>query len=300
MVTQREKPVRSRRLNNPPPMDNAAYHAHPAISKSHLDLVARSPLHYWARYVDPQRVVPEPTAAMVLGSALHTHVLELDKWDQEYAVAPEGIDRRYREGKAAWAEFAEQSKGKTVLAAADADAVMHMGRAIYAHPAAAMLLSLPGKAEQTFMWTDSATGLECKCRPDWMTDDGSIVVDLKTTGDASSKKFRASIADYRYHVQAAWYLHGIEQATGVCPEQFIFIAVENRSAPHAVAVYAADAEMIKIGWHTAERDLEAIAECRKLNRWPGYNEAIEPISLPPWMRPRADGTVPTISEIETF
>jgi exodeoxyribonuclease VIII len=175
-----------------------------------------------------------------------------------------------------------------------------MGRAIYAHPAAAMLLGLPGKAEQTFMWTDAATGLECKCRPDWMTDDGSIVVDLKTTEDASPAGFKKSIANYRYHVQAAFYLHSLEQATGVCPEQFIFIAVEKKP-PHAVAVYAADPEMIKTGWHTAERDLDAIAQCRKLNRWPGYNEAIEPISLPPWMRPRADGTVPTSPiEIETF
>jgi hypothetical protein len=44
-----------------PPMNNTDYHAHPAISKSHLDQVAKSPLHYWARYLDPNRVVPEPT-----------------------------------------------------------------------------------------------------------------------------------------------------------------------------------------------------------------------------------------------
>ncbi len=67
-------------------MENADYHAHPAISKSHLDLIARSPLHYWARYIDPKRVIPEPTPAMRIGSAVHTHVLELHNWDTDYIV----------------------------------------------------------------------------------------------------------------------------------------------------------------------------------------------------------------------
>jgi hypothetical protein len=123
---------------------------------------------------------------------------------------------------------------------------MAMGRTVLRHPAAAMLLGLPGKAETTHMWTDASTGLECKCRPDWLTDDGSIVVDLKTTKDASPRGFKQSVANYRYHVQAAWYLHGLEQATGKRPDQFIFICVES-TAPYAVAVYAADAEMIERG-----------------------------------------------------
>jgi len=161
-------------------MDNADYHAHPAISKSHLDLIARSPLHYWARYVDPARVVPEPTAAMRLGTALHTHVLELSRWDAEIAVAP-NCDRRTKSGKEAFAAFEADSAGKTVITADDAEVVMAMGRSIMRHPGAAMLLGMDGKAETTHMWTDATYGLQCKCRPDWLTDDGSIVVDLKTT-----------------------------------------------------------------------------------------------------------------------
>jgi len=237
-------------------MDNAAYHAHPAISKSHLDLIARSPLHYWARYVDPARVTPEPTPQMRLGTALHTHVLELNRWDAEIAVAP-NCDRRTKAGKEAFAAFEADSAGKTVITADDAEVVMAMGRSIMRHPGAAMLLGLPGKAETTHMWTDATYGLECKCRPDWLTDDGSIVVDLKTTRDASPRGFRRSIADYRYHCQAGWYLHGVEQATGKRPDQFIFICVET-TAPYAVAVYAADAEMIERGY---QQDIDAL-ECR--------------------------------------
>jgi hypothetical protein len=98
-----------------PPMNNTDYHTHPAISKSHLDQVAKSPLHYWARYLDPNRVVPEPTPAMAIGSAVHTHVLELDQWDARYVSAPDGIDRRTKAGKAEWEAFTTAATGRTVL-----------------------------------------------------------------------------------------------------------------------------------------------------------------------------------------
>jgi len=279
-------------------MENADYHAHPAISKSHLDLIARSPLHYWARFIDPKRIIPEPTPAMRLGSALHTHVLELDKWDRDYAVAPDAIDRRTKAGKEAWAAFEADAAGKTMLSRDEADHVMHMGRAILSHPAAAMLLNLPGEAETTHMWTDGATGLECKCRPDWLTSDGAIVVDLKTTEDASPAGFRKSIGQWRYGVQAAWYVHSLEQTTGTRPMQFIFIAVEKKP-PYAVAVYAADEQMIEHGMKTAMRDLQRIAECRAAERWPGYSDQIEMISLPAWMTGQAGGTQ-TIEPIQEF
>jgi hypothetical protein len=279
-------------------MDNAAYHAHPAVSKSHLDLIARSPLHYWARYLDPDRVASEPTPAMRLGTALHTHVLELSKWDEQIAVAPGDINRRTKEGREQWAAFEAAAKRKTVITADDAAQVMAMGRAVLSHPAAAMLLGLPGKAETTHMWTDASTGLECKCRPDWLTDDGSIVVDLKTTKDASPRGFKQSVANYRYHVQAAWYLHGLEQATGKRPDQFIFICVES-TAPFACAVYAADAEMIERGHDQAMRDLAKLAVCRAADHWPSYSEQIETLSLPGWMT-GATGQQQTTETIQEF
>jgi len=280
-------------------LENADYHRHHAVSKSHLDLVARSPLHYWARYLDPNRIEPEPTPAMLMGTALHTHVLELDQWDQRYVMAPEGIDRRTKQGKAEWEAFTVASTGRTVLSKADADTVMRMARSVYAHSAAAMLLAMAGKAETTWMWTDETTGLECKCRPDWLTDDHRLIVDLKTTEDASPRGFQKSVATWRYFVQSSWYLDGVQAASGTRPDQFIFIVVEKKP-PYAVAVYAADADMIAAGAKQARLDLDTLAVCKAADAWPGYSDQIETISLPPWMRPRPDGSMPTITEIETF
>jgi hypothetical protein len=207
------------------------------------------------------------------------------------------IDRRTKAGKAEWEAFTTAATGRTVLPKSDADLVMRMAHSVFSHPAAAMLLALPGKAESTHMWTDAATGLECKCRPDWLTDDGRLLVDLKTTENASPREFGRSIATWRYHVQAAWYLDGVEQATGTRPEQFLFLCVEKK-APYAVAVYAADAEMIAAGAQTAARDLNVLATCKAAGAWPGYSDQIEPISLPPWMRPGGTQQQPT--EIELY
>jgi len=279
-------------------MDNAQYHAHPAISKSHLDKIARSPLHYWARYVDPKRVTPEPTPSMRLGSAFHTHTLELSKWDDEWAVAPAGIKRTTKAGKEAWAEFLAIAHGRQILTAEEGEKVQHMGRAVWKHPAAAMLLAMNGEPETTHMWRDAATGLQCKCRPDWLSDDGKIAVDLKSTRDASPRGFRQSVMAYRYGVQAAWYSHGIEQATGIRPEAFIFIAVETE-APYGVGVYAADEELIEHGWRLCQRDLQKIADCREADKWPSYSDAIETLTLPDWAKKGA-AAPQTTDEIEGF
>jgi exodeoxyribonuclease VIII len=254
-------------------LSNADYHAHPAVSKSHLDQVARSPLHYWCRYLDPDRVPPTPTPALVLGSAVHTAVLEPHLWQAEYAVAPEGIERRTKAGKDAWAEFEASSQGKTLLRAEDAAQTLRMADAVHSHPAARLILEQEGLAEASYFWTDEATGEECKCRPDWHSADRRLIVDLKTTEDASPETFQRSVHKWRYHVQTAWYLRGLGA------DQFVFIAVEKQE-PHLVAVYVATPDMVAAGGRVADRDLALLSECRKLNEWPGYSDEIIPIDLP--------------------
>ena len=282
-------------------MDNASYHKHFAVSKSGLDLIAKSPLHYWARFLDPNRVWPEPTPAMRLGTAVHTHVLELSKWDEQIAVAPEDINRRTKIGREQWEAFEQASARKTVISASDHEKVMAMGRSVLGHRSAAALLAADGQPEDTFMWTDETYGLQCKCRPDYMHSDGSTIVDLKTTRDASPRGFRHSVIQYRYHVQAAWYLHGVEQATGRRPERFIFVAVES-TAPYACGVYEASAEMIEAGMIQAREDLGKLAVCKAADHWPSYSDEVQMMTLPPWMLPGAGTGEPvTIPDnIETF
>lgn len=249
-------------------MNNADYHSDPAISASHLHAVAKSPAHYYARFLDPNRPPSPSSPALLFGSLAHCAVLEPDEIYSRYAVAP---DRRTKEGK----EIAKQmaSDGIEAVSQSDWDMAKAMREAVHAHPIAAKLLE-EGAPEQSFWWDDVATGMRCKCRPDWLRPDG-IVVDLKTTQDASPKGFGKSVANFRYHVQAAHYLNGLEA------ERFLFIAVE-KTYPFSVAVYELDEDALQEGRHLAFRDLRRIATCRKLNEWPGYSQEVTTLSLPMW------------------
>lgn len=271
-------------------LTNAEYHARPEVSKSGLDQVRRSPLHFWNRYLNPSRVIEPPTDAMVLGSALHTRVLEPHLFADEYIVAPEGIDRRTKEGKLRWADFEAESEGRTVLKGEDAARIEAMAQAVHRHPAASLILRLPGKAEQSYFWTDEASGEQCKCRPDWHSDDRRIIADVKTTEDASPRSFARSVIKYRYHVQAAFYSQGISA------EQFLFIAVEKK-APFAVAVYVTPPELLERGAKEAAEDLRLLATCRADNKWPGYGDEIQALTLPAWLE---SGESPEPTEIEGF
>lgn len=253
-------------------MPSADYHAHPAVSKSVLDKIARSPLHCRA-YLDGERT--EPTPAMLLGTAVHTAILEPERFDAEYAVF-EG-DRRTTAGKQAYAELV--SRGKSIISASDADVISSMSAAVRAHPVASALLR-NGSAEQSVFWTDPMTGLECKCRPDWWRTD-NIVVDVKTTEDASPASFAKSVAGFRYHVQAAHYQAGTQA------ERFVFIAVEKK-APYAVAVYDLDAVSLELGEAIRRQDLAMFELCSRAGEWPGYSPDIEVLSLPPWAFPKSE------------
>jgi len=249
-------------------MNNSDYHADPAISASHLHAVAKSPAIYYARFLAPNRPKVEPTAAMRLGTLVHCAVLEPDQLSSRYVV---GYDRRTKAGKEQAAELA--GSGVEVVNASEMEIAMSMRHSVSYCTVAAELLS-EGKAEQSIWWDDSDTGLRCKCRPDWIN--GSTIIDLKTTGDASPSGFAKSVANWRYHIQQAHYL-----SSGIA-DRFIFIAVE-KVYPYGVGVYELDSDAVLEGKRIAKRNLTTIANCQAANDWPGYSEASPAsLSLPRW------------------
>lgn len=263
-----------------PALSNEDYHQHPAVSKSQLDRASKGFIH-WKRPAQIQ------TPALAFGSAFHAAVLEPHKFAAEFAVAPEGIDRRTKAGKEQWNFFLEESEGKEVITSADGELIRAMKASVMDHPLANQILTLDGHAEASYFWTDQDTGLECKIRPDYVTAH-HMLVDLKTTQDASPEGFARSCAKFRYHVQAAWYSLGYQQVTGEAPSTFAFIAVE-KTEPHAVGVYVLDTAALEQGARLAKSNLEKIAtwmqltpEDQEQKLKSGYSERFEILELPQW------------------
>lgn len=262
------------------------YHSHSAVGHSGLVRIMRSPAHYQQYVSNP----PSPTPAMEFGTAAHTAILEPDRFGQTYVVAPK-FDRRTKEGKAQAEAWEAANTGKTALTADQMDAIQKMVANIKAHNGAAGLLA-NGLAEMSGFWIDQETGIECKCRPDFLSMggspfDGNIdriagIVDVKTCTDASADGFARSIATLGYDVQAAFYQDGLKALTGrTIP--FYFVAVE-KDAPYAVACYKASDEVIEIGRAKYRAALQLLKWCRDNDQWPGYqpNGEIEEINLPRW------------------
>lgn len=250
-------------------MSNEEYHSSPAISKSALDEFAKSPLHYWDRYINPDKPTRKPTEAMLMGSALHTLVLEPHKFDQEYAVSPE-FDKRTKLGKEEFLVWQHENEGKIHISKDDYISCQRMQDAIQKHPVARTLLDGTGKAETSIFWMQpSLASLPCRCRPDYITPSGAIV-DLKSSLTASKTGFMWKAYDMRYHVQAAFYRQGFRAAFGEYPEDFLFVAVE-KTAPYMVSVQRATKEFIEEGTEEMVENLRGIASCRVSGIWPGYN-----------------------------
>lgn len=256
-------------------MNFTEYLAAPGVSQSQLKDLAVSPLHYHARHV--AKMAPrETTAAMRLGSALHALVLEPETFDSSYVV--QTWDARTKAGKEE--RDAALASGRVVLDGDDADDLRSMAAALMAHPVASRILAERVHTEHPIFWTDADSGLRCKARLDAVSAIGSAsaIVDLKSTTDASPEGFARQVANLGYHVQAAHYLDGW-RACGGDAETFVFVVVE-KSAPYAVAVYELDTEALAIGDMKRRSLLDLLAECRRADRWPGYQT--QTISLPRW------------------
>jgi len=263
-------------------MNNAEYHAHPAISKSKLDSIARSPLHYWHRYINPDAQPPEPTPAMEFGTAVHSIILEPDLFNTEYTLAP-SINRTTKAGKEAWAEAS--ASGKKLLGSDTLESLLAIRESVYLHPIAKKALEAPGVAESSIFAVDPHTGFELKCRPDYLTD-SNWIVDVKTTADASLAEFQRSVAKYRYHVQSAHYKKVVELHKKTPIQGFIFIVVE-KTAPYAVQVFEASSSLMRIGEQEATRNLNdlahALVQYPPDKPWPSYANSLVELNPPAWL-----------------
>jgi len=244
-------------------MQDAQYFNHKALSKSFLsrmDCPAKS------------RIPFASTPAMFDGTLIHCATLEPEKFDKRYIVAPE-INKRTNAGKAEWAEFQEANADKEVITSSQYDTSMNVQKAVYAHPVASELLC-GGIAEQAYFWDDPRTGEKCKCKADYVSD---VIVDLKSCQSSAPGAFSKSCADFKYHMQHAFYCRGI----GL--DDFFFIAVEKK-APYVVEVYHLDQEAVDLGNRLIDEAIDKYIFARDFDAWRGYNDpnAITTLSLPVW------------------
>lgn len=256
-----------------PGLSRAAYESIDAINVSKLEHFDRSAAHAREAITHPAL----PTKAMDFGTAFHCAILEPIRFSEAYVGAPK-VDRRTKEGKAAWAAFEAEHPNAIVLDMDDFTAVSRMRDAVWSHPVAKELLSGPGHNEVGIVFEHEPTGLLCKSLIDriGVFDDWTWVLDAKSTADASRQGFRKSIKNYHYGAKAAFYLDGCN-AVAPRTRRFAWIAVE-KDAPYAVAIYEPDEEALRAGRIKYERWMRQYLDAITTGVWPGYPTDIQPLT----------------------
>lgn len=256
-------------------MEADAYHAtKDAMSRGGLVEMMRSPQHFLAYWHGGQ----DDTPALRFGRSLHEALLEPAEYRRRARVQPDFGDLRTKAAKEqrdAWR--ADLPRDAMIVLADDHKQISGIIDAVWAHPVASNLLQ-GGKPEATGLFRDPVTGVACRIRPDVLRD--GVIVDIKTTQDASRNAFSKAIANYRYHVQAAFYSDGANLC-GTKVDDFVFIAVE-KEPPFAVAVYVCEGGLVAEGRLQYRAALDRYLHCLKSNDWPGYPAEAQSITLPQW------------------
>lgn len=269
------------------------YHAVDAVSNSLLSEFRSCPKRA-KYYMENGR---ESTKAMQFGTLMHWGVLEPDKFRDRTVIARQCESTTGKGTRCTRFGVKQDDKGKyycgtfhgkhlpdpegQVVKPDDITRIRGAYEAVQNDAKGFTLTTGDGNNEVSLFWIDPGTSLLCKARVDRIAQvsGGNILVDLKTTRDASPYSFSKSVKDYGYYRQCSWYLFGANEL-GLEPEAFYFVVVESKP-PFMSAVYDLTDETINHGWDEIAAMLPRYAECKKTNTWPGYtDEEITSLALP--------------------
>ena len=254
-------------------LTNEQYHAHHAISSSDVKAAAKSLAHW-------KGAERKETPAFDIGTAFHEMTLEPEMRGR-IIRGPE--TRRGNAWKEMYSEA--QEKGQLLLTQGDYDLANAMSESALRNPSISRQVHhSDARIENSIFVTCPKTGLDLRCRPDLYNPTTGVVVDLKSTIDASPDRggFEKQFWSLNYPLQAAFYKYVLEQAE-IDVTYFIFAAVE-KSAPYASCSHVLSGEVLDYAHRKMMKILHRIKQANEEGKyptdWPNYNM----IHLPEWMK----------------
>jgi hypothetical protein len=234
------------------------YHDRPEVSATMLKSMAQGWRTFEAEHI--AKTAPrKESAAMSLGTAIHTALLEPHKLS-DYVVCPEECSDRRTKAYKGWAA---ENKGKTILTRSDSEIMAAIARRCSESSLISATLAMAGQREPEIYWKDKHVGTECRAKIDLLGK--GVVVDVKTTQDARPRVFAKTIGDFRYDLQAAHYLDGTQ-----C-EAFIFLACET-TYPFRVRLYELYEQDLYEAANRRHDLLEAYETRKAAGDWSEYGE----------------------------
>lgn len=260
----------------------SSYKVSGAIGSHALSDFAVSPLLFRRKHLLRTTEEEPQSAAFAFGSLFHASLLEGQAAVEErFAIRPDGLDRRTKEGRAAFSEL--EATGKKVISMDDIALVEKMRASALAKKTTRALLE-HGKPEVTFRATYG--NLTLQCRADWFDErldeyQRPTIVDVKTIDSIAEfdRHFRA----YAYYRQAGFYQLVVTEVLGLqgAWPRFLFIVCE-KDEPNDCAIFQPCETTLDFARKECASLLERMQECVQADDWPGHPDSIQNISLPDW------------------
>ena len=243
------------------------YLAAPGTSNSTLKHVLPTPAHlqHYLTHKDEE----QPSTSLIVGTLIHYAILTPGETPPQVAVKPEDMTFRSKEGKAWKAQ--QESAGKIVIGF---DAWETVQRCIEGAKKCQLLCDIVEDSEcEVSLWDErevrpdefeQAVPLLLKCRFDILPKDDKLILDVKTTDDASEDEWQRAMERLQYHRQAAWYIDLLGEHRA-----WFFALIEKPTG--FVRITQLHPAAIDAGRKENERDLQKLAWCVANNEWPGYS-----------------------------
>jgi len=239
-----------------------------ALNKSSMVYLQRSEFHYSNSQLGQND--GKISRAIAIGTALDMRLFEYECFKQNIKTHPFKTPKKY---------FID-NREIIYLHPEDLATIETMYSSLMKHPLTSKIFE-SGKPQITLLWLDKYTGVPCKARIDWLCEDINLIVDLKTTKNASDINFRWDAKKYKYNWQAAFYQDGYNQLTGNL-FNFNFVCIENTPpyAPEQIAIY----NLLQIDIDAATLEIDEIKNKYKVylgNLYhEGYPQEITNLYLP--------------------
>jgi len=262
-------------------MSFADYKAAPAANKTLLNELDICP----AQALDMLNAVEStPTTEMVIGSIVDSFITGQPFNDYHIKpatyVASDGTEKPWSGNAKVCKAWLATHADKPVLTLDELTDCQKMARCVFMHKHFRAVTTSGGVSQVSLFATHKKTGLQLKTRLDRL--EPYEIVELKTTGDASTEAIQRTIVNQRYHVQMGIQKELCEQ-NGMEIQACWMVFVERGTG--RVNIRRMKEEAVALGWWLASKQLEQLAECIKSDSWPDYSGADERpgvIDVPQW------------------
>lgn len=222
------------------------------LSFSTFNQFFESPFHFKKNCEE----VKEPTDAMKFGTLCHALILQPDKIDEMYYVAPD-YKLNTKEGKAQFEAALELANGREIVKFSVFEKALNIKAKLYENKPAMSLLNQITETEKEINF--KFDGWDWKGFVDGIGDE--IIIDLKKVVDANPAAVRSAFFRRGYHRQAFLYLHGTDSLR---KRKYYIIAFDESGG---ISCHFVDENCLTIAENELKTHLNYFIECIILDRW---------------------------------